>query len=160
MYRYRIAVIAAAALVGSVIGIVRAPAGHLQSCAVQDWGDYRVHKGTDAQNHCFGQDGPDQDYIYGYGALDELNGQKGYDSLRGAGGDDELRDPQGSDAGDFDGTCHGSGSDYSDVKDLDGKDIVYYTNEPDGSQDLWNPNQYDEKREISGDCPFADPVGA
>jgi hypothetical protein len=158
--KYRIAVTASvlsALLVASFIG---ARANHLQSCATRDHGDYRVHTGTDAQNHCVGQDGPDSDYIYGLGSRDELSGQQGYDILKGATGDDEMTDGQGTDAGDYDGTCHGAGADYTNVQDKDGKDDIYLTAEDDGAYDTYTKNDYDLPHSVSGSCPIADPIGS
>jgi hypothetical protein len=160
MRKYRFAVLITAMSVGVVGSFLGARAGHLQSCATRDHGDYRVHEGTDSQNHCLGQDGPDSDYIYGLGSRDELGGQQGYDILKGATGDDELTDGQGTDAGDYDGTCHGAGNDYTNVQDKDGKDDIYMTGEPDGGNDTYTKNDWDLPHTVSGSCPIADPIGS
>ncbi|HVM35176.1 MAG TPA: hypothetical protein VM784_07515 [Actinomycetota bacterium] len=144
-------------MVGGAL-LQRASADHLQGCARDDRGDYIVHTGTSQQNHCLGQDGPDQDYIYGLGSADELGGRQGYDVLKGATGDDRLTDGQGSD--DYDGTCHGDGADYSNVYDGDHKDDVYISGENDGDQDRYDKNVYDDVIVVYGSCPIADPVGS
>jgi hypothetical protein len=142
-------------LLGAVLPVLNAIAGHLQDCATTSftWGD--DHRGSDVQNHCNGGSG--YDHIFGYGASDELYGGPGGDRMRGATGDDELRDVDGN--SDEDKVCFGDGSDLVNVDDGDTKDVIWDTPFPDGETerficDCAGGAPDDEIKTSSQECPL------